>query len=438
MKNKFNSIQILAMSTLAIAVFAVAFGAFPQNAQAQGYGYPYDPACPSPTVYSNGYYTCNQQVSYGPTYPSYPTYSSQPPQYQQLSATCYPNSSSVPSGSSVQWVASPMGGSGQFSYNWSGTDGLGGTSQTATMTYYNPGTKTGQVTVYSGGQSVTASCSNYVTVYNQSTYYPPTYPTYPNYGYNYQYQYYSPLRVSCVSNATYVGLGNTVTWSASATGGNGYYQYSWTGTDGIYGQGQSIAYTYNQPGTKYASVTVYSNGQTVTEPCANIVNVGLSGASVIPGGAYPIYSNPNALDVACFADPTSAAINQAVTWKAEATRGTGQYTYNWSGSDNLSGNQASVIKFYSTPGLKNAVVSVTSADGKTGTHACSVTVRGASEAVKQPPQQPAAPAQPTVNQNVTAASYFSLGSIPWGWVAVLVILILFATVMYLLFNKPKI
>lgn len=440
MKNQSNFSFILAGSIAVIAVFTLISGAFPQAAQAQtyGYGYPYDPSCPSPTVYQNGYYTCNQQVSYAPSYP-YPTYNypsyPQQQQYQQLSVTCYPNSSSVPTGASVQWVASPMGGNGQFSYNWSGTDGLSGTGQTANITYNYAGTKNGSVTVYSNGQSVNASCSNYVTVYNSANYVPV--PVYPNYGYsNYQY---SPLAASCVANTTYVPIGSTVTWTATATGGNGYYQYSWTGTDGIYGQGQSIAYNYGVPGTKYASVTVYSNGQTLTQSCSNIVN------AVVAGGvAYNRnYPNQDALDIACYADPNSAAINQPVNWTAEVSRGAGQYTYSWSGSDNLSGNQQSAIKFYSTSGLKIAVVSVTSADGKSGTHACSMTVRGAgsagSGAVVAPAQpQPAAPAQPQVNQNLSAASVFSLGNIPWGWVAVLVILILFATVMYLLFNKPKI
>jgi hypothetical protein len=31
-----------------------------------------------------------------------------------------------------------------------------------------------------------------------------------------------------------------------------------------------------------------------------------------------------------------------------------------------------------------------------------------------------------------------LSNIPWGWVAVLIILVLFGTVLYLLFNKHKI
>jgi Mg2+ and Co2+ transporter CorA len=31
-----------------------------------------------------------------------------------------------------------------------------------------------------------------------------------------------------------------------------------------------------------------------------------------------------------------------------------------------------------------------------------------------------------------------LKNVPWGWVAILIILVLFATVVYLIFNRPKI
>ena len=433
MNNIFKKSVIAGSAVLVFAVFAFAFTAFPHSASAQTYnGY----NCAFPTVYSNGYWSCSQPtVTYvqpTPTYPTYPTYPSYP-SYPQLSVSCYPNSSSVQTGTSVQWVATPSGGTGQYSYSWSGTDGLTGTGQTAAITYYNSGTKTASVSIYSGGQSANATCTNYVTVYNnQPTYNYPTYPTYPSYPTT---TYYSPLSVSCVANTSYAPLGTAVTWSASATGGNGYYSYSWSGTDGIYGQGQAITYTYNSSGTKYASVTVYSNGQTLTQPCSTYVTIGAPNGMTI-GGGY-VASN-NGLDVACYPDPSTAGINQPVTWTAEVTGGTGQYRYSWTGSDNLTGSQATAIKYYTTAGQKSAIVTVTSSDGRTGTRACStnLTVRGA--AVQQPvSQQPVQTARDNQN-SLAAASVFSLSHIPWGWVALLIILVLFAMVMYLLFNKPKI
>lgn len=427
MKNIFKNSAIAGSAVLVFAVFVFAVTAFPGSAHAQ-YAGAYN--CAFPTVYSNGYWTCSQPtVTYvQPTPTYYPT-----PSYQQLTATCYPNASSVQSGQTVQWVASPMGGTGQYSYNWSGSDGLAGTGQTASITYYNSGTKTGSVSVYSGGQSVNVTCSNYVTVYSAPTTY--NYPTYPSYP-SYPTTYYSPLSVSCVANTSYAPLGTPVTWSASATGGNGYYSYSWSGTDGIYGQGQAITYTYNSSGTKYASVTVYSNGQTLTQPCSSYVTMGAPSGAVI-GGGY-VASN-NGLDVACYPDPSSASVNQPVTWSAEVTGGNGQYTYSWTGTDGLSGSTASTIKYYGSAGQKSAIVTVTSTDGKSATRACSTALTVRSVGTPRPPvsQQPVQSAQNTQN-NLAAASVFSLSNIPWGWVALLIILVLFATVMYLLFNKPKI
>jgi hypothetical protein len=55
-------------------------------------------------------------------------------------------------------------------------------------------------------------------------------------------------------------------------GGNGLYTYSWSGTDGLYGYNSSAYMTYNTPGTKYAYMTVYSNGQSVTRTCSFYVN----------------------------------------------------------------------------------------------------------------------------------------------------------------------
>ncbi|HEX7724491.1 MAG TPA: hypothetical protein VF438_02005 [Candidatus Paceibacterota bacterium] len=425
---------------LAVAVLGLSMAAFPSSAHAQYTSAFYNlnnPAnsvygaygCAFPTVYQNGYWSCNTgsvtvvqpQQSTNYIYP--PSY--QPPQYQPLSGSCYPNSSSVSTGQTVQWVASPIGGNGQFSYNWSGTDGLSGTGQTASMAYYSAGSKTAQVTIYSAGQSATISCNNYVTVYNSQ----PTYPSYP--------QYYSPLAVSCVVNTNYASIGNGVTWSASATGGNGYYNYSWSGTDGIYGYGNAISYSYNSPGTKYASVTVTSNGQTLTQPCSNFVTVGGPVTGNYYGYSVNYNSNSSGLDVACYPDPSSASINQPVNWRAEVTGGTGQYTYSWAGSNDLTGNSSSVIKYYSTAGTKSAIVTVVSSDGRASTRACSatLTVRGAAGAA---PAQPQPTVQSTSQTSLTGASIFSLSGIPWGWVAVLIILVLFATVMYLLFNKPKI
>ena len=357
-----------------IAVLAVLFAAFmamaPAQAHAQtyGYGYSYN-YTRGGTMYT--YPTAHQVVYQQPTYvqptyvqptyvqPTYiqPTYVQPTYTYPSLSVTCYAQTTSVPTGSSVEWIASAIGGNSTYSYTWSGTDGLTGYGSYIYDTYYYSGLKTAMVTVYSGGQSQSVNCSNSVSVYDM-------------------YAYQQPV--------------------------------------------------YQQPVT-YVQPTIAYN--------------------------QPVNAN---LDIGCYADPTTAVANQPVTWSAEATGGQSPYTYSWSGSDGLSGSGSSITKYYSTSGDKSALVTVTSADGKTGTHACSnsLAVRNTSSQYAYAPRpaasqtttqttttttQPGQQQQATVtNTGQSAAAAFSLSGIPWGWVAVLVILILFATVIYLLFNRPKI
>ena len=375
-----------------------------------------------------------------------------------LQVECYPQPLTANVGDSITWVSSVYGASGAYSYSWSGTDGLVGAGPSISKAYYTSGSKSATLTVTSDGQTKSVSCSGAVTVYgNNNNYYPPVYPPY-----NPPPTTYYPLQVSCTPNVTYTNVGNAVTWSASVYGGSynnyyGNYSYSWSGSDGIYGYGQSITSTYNTPGYKTATVTVTGNGQTVTQTCSNSVNV--SGYNYGYGYGYQnsyytntytntntlINTNNNGLNIGCYSDPNNASINQPITWTVEVTGGVGPYTYSWSGTDGISGSSETLIKYYSTSGEKNAVVSVSSADGKTGTRACSNTVNVRRPAgsttvtapVKTTPTT-STETKTTTDTNQSAAALFSLEHVPWGWIALLIILVLFATVLYLIFNRPKI
>ncbi len=304
--------------------------------------------------------------------------------------------------------------------------------------------------------------------YGQTQYTGQYYGT-PAYNYNtyrpvYQQPVYSPLQVSCYPMPLSAQAGQTVQWYASAYGGNNAYNYTWTGTDGLSGYGQTVNKAYYYGGQKSATVTVTSAGQSVSKNCDGTVSVYgdnyyqpvyqqpiiqpvYQQPIVQPVYQQPIvqpvyqqqYVNQNGLDIGCYVDPANARVNQPVTWTAEVSGGAAPFTYSWTGSDGLNGSQASVTKYYQTAGSKSAVVSVTSADGKTGTRACTNTASVSSGTGTTRTVTPTKPAAPTnTNANLSAASLFSLSNVPWGWVAILVILVLFATVMYLLFNKQKI
>ncbi len=347
---------------------------------------------------------------------------------------------------------------------------------------------------YSYGRTTSVSYSTPISV---PVYYPVYTPVYT--------VAYPTLQASCfarTSNNAYnnsnlsVLTGDTVTWYAYVSGGTGSYSYSWSGTDNLYGYASAIYKSYYNIGTKSAVLSVTSGNQVTTVNCGNLVNVyeivypqpQIIPVSVpvpiqvqVPTIQYPAYQmNLNTgLDIGCFVDPTTASINQPVTWSVEVTGGRAPYTYSWTGSDSLVGTISSIIKYYGTSGVKSAIVTVTSADGKTGVKACSntVTVRAPSTNIGYSNPiintQPVTKTQPvidstqsvvqqtqsnqqstqssmvkaqtqdsnnsqTANVPTSAMSLFSLSNIPWGWVGILVILVLFATVMYLLFNRPKI
>jgi hypothetical protein len=321
------------------------------------------------------------------------------------------------------------------------------------VTNTNTNTNTNTVIVNGGGGY---SYPNYPTYY-------PSYPSYdynyyPSYGYypSYQYQTVAPLSVSCSANTTYTTPGNQVVWRAFVTGGYGYYTYSWTGTDGLYGQSQSVAKVYQYPGQKTGYVTVYSNGLSASAYCPNIT----VGAPVVyqpvpvPPPVYqpvPQYPQGPSLDIACYANPTKTRVGQPVTWTAEIHGGYGPYRISWSGTNGLTGSSNSVTKYYGTSGIKKATVTATSANGITTTRNCGVTVTVSAPVAKaqiQPPVQQQPPVyqpqypqypEPTVTpESQTSNAFFSMANVPWGWVAFLVILILFVTVIYLLFNRLKI
>ncbi len=111
--------------------------------------------------------------------------------------------------------------------------------------------------------------------YNQNLW---NYPN-NNYGYNYwnyqHYPYYNTLSVWCSAtvDSRYSNGSNYVIWNAYASGGNGSYTYSWTGTDNLWSgstNSNSLSFTYTLPGAKVASVTVWSGNQSITKDCGSI------------------------------------------------------------------------------------------------------------------------------------------------------------------------
>lgn len=193
-----------------------------------------------------------------PTTPTTPV----PPTVPTLDGYCTINPNYVNINQDVTFSATVTGGNGGYTYYWNGSDGIYSSSQSFTGRFGSTGTKTATVTITSGNQSITRSCSV-----------------------NVQNQYNNNLSAYCVASPSVSNIGQTVTWTAYVNGYNNYYgnySYSWNGTDGLYGNGQSVYTTYNSYGTKTANVTVYANGQTITASCSTNVQGGYNaGVTVI-------------------------------------------------------------------------------------------------------------------------------------------------------------
>jgi hypothetical protein len=261
------------------------------------YYYPEDTYYSSPSYYQSDYsyglggcstcsyggysYTPAPQIVYipNPTPPYVPPVT--PPQPPALNATCVISPSNVNINDSVTFSANATGGTGSYTYYWSGSDGISGNAQVITGRFTSVGSKTATVTVTSGNQTVTRTCNAYV---NQNQNYNYNY----NYGYNYNNNYgynynYTNLTAICSAQPSSANVGDNVIWTVYPNGGNGSYTYSWTGTDGLsYGNAYQIQQRYTTPGTKSATVTVYStNGQSIVATCnANIVGSVIAGTPI--------------------------------------------------------------------------------------------------------------------------------------------------------------
>lgn len=196
----------------------------------------------------------------------------QPTQAPLLDGYCQASPSSVETGDQVRWTAYPSGGTGNYSYDWSGTNSLNGSGKTVYKTYSSTGSKDATVRITSDGQTITRDCS--VDVNRQ---------------YNYNNDNNGSLSISCYPDQTQVPVGRSVTWRSSVDGGDGDYSYRWTGTDGLSSRSRTDSETYDTPGVKSATLRVTDgNGDSDTQNCGSVYVVG----AIAPYYQPPIIPQP--------------------------------------------------------------------------------------------------------------------------------------------------
>ncbi|MES2623428.1 MAG: hypothetical protein V4576_03400 [Patescibacteria group bacterium] len=195
------------------------------------------------------------------------------PAYQRLDGYCVitPNNPRV--GQTVTATAYMTGGIGGYTYSWSGDLVSMSSGVSTQFTSQRAGTVNITVTARSGEDVATRNCT----------------ATFSNNNYSYDYPTSNPLSVACYPSVQNAGVNQTITWRAYASGGSGNYSYNWSGTDNLYGNGESIQKTYSYAGQKSATVNIHSNGQTVSATCnTNIAQSGYTGGYT---GGYSGYDN---------------------------------------------------------------------------------------------------------------------------------------------------
>ncbi len=166
---------------------------------------------------------------------------------------------------------------------------------------------------------------------------------------------YTQPTVQLVANPTVIGQGEPVVlvWSSS----NANYCYASNGWSG----------TYNPSGSVVVRPTVDT---TYTITCTNNGNSTSDFKTVLVRNVTNTVNSP--LSVACVTSPSTAGINERVTFAAGSSGGTGTVTYQWGGE--VTGSGISQATSFSTLGTKSAVLTGTDTTGRQAQSTCNVRI----------------------------------------------------------------
>src|SRR5438874_9937283 len=292
------------------------------------------------------------------------------------SFTYTPASPSV--GSQVTFTATASGGTQPYSFNWAFGDGSTGTCATTMHAYSTAGSFTVVLTVKDSGspqQTVTSQKSITVTS-------PPP-----------------PLSASFAFSPTSPQVGQTVSFTGSASGGTPPYTFSWTFGDSGTGSGSSVTHTYQAAGSYTIVLTVTdASGQTA------------SSTQTVTVSNPP----PPTLTASFTYNPSSPLVGQQVTFSASASGGTTPYSFSWSFGDGSTSANNPTSHTYSSPGTFTVTLTVkdSSSSQQTATSQQSVTV------TSPPPLTSSfsfTPSTPQTGQQITFTASASGGTTPYSY-----------------------
>ena len=260
--------------------------------------------------------------------------SSTPPVLLSTSFTYSPSSPQV--SQQVSFTASASGGTGPYSFSWAFGDGATGTGAAVYHTYSTTGSYSVLLTAKDSSPSQqTATSQQTITVTS-----PPPPPS---------------LTASFTESLSNSVVGQTVSFTGSASGGTAPYNYAWNFGDASTGSGSSASHIYQTAG-------VYTVVLTVTDAAGHVVSATNTVTVTLPLSASFTYS------------PSNPAPLTNIQFTATATGGTTPYNYSWDFGDGTTGTGAAATHSYLLPGTYTVTLTVVDANGLTTTAATTVTV----------------------------------------------------------------
>ena len=260
--------------------------------------------------------------------------SSTPPVLLSTSFTYSPSSPQV--SQQVSFTASASGGTAPYTFSWAFGDGATGTGAAVYHTYSTTGSYSVVLTAKDSSPSQqTATSQQTITVTS-----PPPPPS---------------LTASFTESLSNSVVGQTVSFTGSASGGTAPYNYAWNFGDSSTGSGSSASHVYQTAG-------VYTVVLTVTDAAGHVASATNTVTVTLPLSASFTYS------------PSNPAPLTNIQFTATATGGTAPYNYSWDFGDGTTGTGAAATHSYLLPGTYTVTLTVVDANGLTTTASTTVTV----------------------------------------------------------------
>ena len=230
-------------------------------------------------------------------------------------------------GQSVSFSGSASGGTTPYTFSWAWGDGTpNGAGQSPTHTFAAAGTFTVVLTVTDGATPVHTAP-------------PASRPV--------------PVIAGLVADFTFTPTkpqaGESIAFTATASGGTIPYTFSWTWGDGTpNGAGQSPTHTFAAAGTYLVTLRVTDSAT----PSPRVVNVPPKSVLVTPvlAGNFTF-------------TPTAPSAGDVVSFQGTATGGTGPYQFLWTFGDGGTGTGATVTHVFATAGTYTVTLTVSDSAG---------------------------------------------------------------------------